>query len=76
MTTVLTLSQRLVEAETALHDLVRGVKPSVVVDQNGERVEYQHANIAQLRLYIRDLTRQIAEANGTAVSSGPMNVFM
>lgn len=76
MTATLTLSQRLVEAEQAYHDLVRGAKPSVVVDQNGERVEYQHANIAALRAYIRDLREQIAAANGNATPRGPMQVFM
>ena len=51
-----------------------GGQPLVVVDQNGERVEYTRANSAQLRAYILELQRAIA-SNGTTIASGPMGVI-
>ncbi len=49
-------SVRLSQAEEALHNLVTGKMASVVVDQNGERVEFSKTNIADLRAYIATLT--------------------
>lgn len=58
-TNSLILNMRKNEAETALHKLVTGQMPRVLVDQNGERIEYTMTNIAQLRAYIADLEAQI-----------------
>ena len=70
----LTAAQKLVQAEDAYHRLMIGGQPLVVVDQNGERVEYTRANAAQLRAYILELQRLIA-SNGTTTASGPMGVI-
>lgn len=69
-----TLAQKLVQAEDAYHRLMIGGQPLVVVDQNGERVEYTRANSAQLRAYILELQRLIA-SNGATIASGPMGVI-
>lgn len=50
-----------------------GGQPSVVVDRNGERVEFTRATAAQLMAYIELLRMQVA---GTASSSrGPLGVI-
>lgn len=56
----MTSAERLVEAQQALHELVTGTSARVVVDQNGERVEYTAANVGRLRAYIEELKREIA----------------
>lgn len=66
----LTTAQRLVEAEDALHQLLTGTSARVVVDQNGERIEYTAANAGKLRAYIQELKQEIAgEPIG---SNGPL----
>lgn len=55
----MTLQEKLTQAETAYHNLVIGGQPRVVVDQNGERVEYTAANANRLRLYIAELKSQV-----------------
>ena len=56
----MTLAQKLVEAEDALHRLTIGQAAVEVVDQSGERVRYHFANRAALAAYVADLRRQIA----------------
>lgn len=46
---------RLVSAEDAMHNLMTGASPRVVVDQNGERIEYTVARTNDLRAYIMHL---------------------
>lgn len=58
------------EAKAAYHELLTGQAAVVLVDSNGERVEYRPANVNQLRSYIRDLEAQL----GTATPSGPMRL--
>lgn len=48
-------AEKLAEAEQAYHDLVTGNKARVIVDQNGERVEFVTTNKAQLYQYIVSL---------------------
>lgn len=48
-------TQRLRDAENALHLLVTGQQARVYVDQNGERVEYVSARTNDLRKYIDEL---------------------
>lgn len=55
-----------------MHDLRTGRSARVVVDQNGERVEFTSANVAGLRAYIDELERAIAE---TSISRGPLRPF-
>ncbi len=56
----MTLQERLDEAKAALHDLMTGRAVRVVVDQNGERVEYSVGNRANLLAYIAMLEAEIA----------------
>lgn len=56
----LTLQQQLDDAQAQYHELVVGRAPRVVVDANGERVEFTAANQQKLYLYIQSLQAQIA----------------
>ena len=49
------------EAFNALHSLRTGTQPRVVVDTNGERVEYTAANEARLSKYVDDLARLLGK---------------
>lgn len=49
----------LVEAREQYHKLVMGIAPRVVVDQNGERVEFTAANRQSLYNYIAELEKQL-----------------
>lgn len=51
------LEARLAEAKQAYHDLLTGTKARVVVDSNGERVEFVAANRQALYAYIQELER-------------------
>lgn len=62
----------LAEAEAAYHQLQIGTSARVVVDQNGERVEYTSANRSALLAYIQSLKDQLA---CVSVKSGPMKVW-
>ena len=66
----LTTAEKLVEAETALHELLTGTSARVVVDQNGERIEYTAASAPRLRAYIDELKRSLAAPN--LGSNGPL----
>lgn len=66
----LTLQQQLDAANAAYHALMTGASPRVVVDQNGERIEYNAANADRLRDYIERLTALIANG-GTPSSRRP-----
>ena len=59
------------EARAEYHNLAIGLKARVVVDANGERVEYTVPRLPQFKLYIDELEKQLA---GTK-SSGPMGVY-
>lgn len=67
----MTLAEKLQQAESAYHKLVTGTQARVVVDQNGERVEFTAANAARLRMYIEELK---AEAQGRNFGA-PAQVF-
>lgn len=68
----LTTQQKLDAAEQAYHDLMTGRSARVVVDQNGERVEFTAANAARLQAYIDSLK---AELNPTTAVRRPMDVW-
>jgi hypothetical protein len=73
MASLAQLQTWLLEAELALHKLATGQTANVIVDQNGERVEYNKASMSSLRTYIGDLKAQIAQAGGTGPASvGPL----
>jgi len=67
-----TLAERLVQAETAYHNLMIGQSAREVVDQNGERVTFTVTNAATLAGYISKLKLEIA---GTPTSRGPLGVW-
>jgi hypothetical protein len=56
----MTPAERLADAEKQLHLLVTGQAATVMVDQNGERVEFRPADSRRLAAYIGELRRQIA----------------
>jgi len=66
----MTLVEKIAAAESAYHDLQTGKSPRVVVDQNGERVEFTPANASRLAIYIAELKRELA---GTSL--GPMRFY-
>jgi hypothetical protein len=67
-----TLTERLVEAESAYHDLMTGRSARVIVDSNGERVEYTPASAPRLFTYITELKRQLGLVGQ---GLGPMRVY-
>lgn len=53
------LQQRLTDAEKAYHTLAMGQQARVIVDQNGERVEFATAQKGVLANYILSLKAQL-----------------
>lgn len=70
-TAPLTVQQKLDEARKAYHDLMTGRSARVVVDGNGERVEFTSVNRASLYAYIRELEAQLPAAPAPSVSYAP-----
>lgn len=64
--------QMLREAKLEYHALSTGSKLVVMVDQNGERMEYNRAGAANLLAYIRQLEREL----GLGAASGAIGVWM
>lgn len=54
------LQTRLDDARSAYHQLMTGTAARVIVDQNGERVEFATANRGNLANYILSLEVQLA----------------
>ena len=69
-----TKQEMLTAAQSAYHDLMIGVSARVVVDQNGERVEYTAANAIRLQAYISKLESEIADEAGLFRVRGPARV--
>lgn len=69
----LTLQQRIDDAKAKYHSLITGRAPRVVVDQNGERVEYAPTNADKLKAYIQTLEDEQAGRN---YRGGPMKVWL
>lgn len=67
----MTIAEDLTDAQEQYHALLTGQKVRVVVDQNGERVEFTSANIGRLASYIDRLKAQIAGRS----SLGPARVY-
>lgn len=70
----LTLQQKIDEAEAALHALQTGTLARVIVDRNGERVEFSAANRSALISYLADLKRQLP-SEVTTPTNGPLGFF-
>lgn len=68
MPAILATNEMLQEARKSYHNLMMGLSPRVIVDQNGERVEYTAANGPKLYAYIQ----QLESALGTACGSTPV----
>lgn len=60
-------AELLAEAESAYHDLSLGRMPRVIVDQNGERVEFTAARKSDLYSYILQLRSQVGGVSGIAI---------
>jgi hypothetical protein len=69
--TIQPIVEKLTEARAAYHDLLMGRTARVVIDQNGERVEFVPANRQQLYLYIQSLELQLATPS---INRGPAGV--
>lgn len=69
---ILTLQQRLNEAQAAYHALLTGASVREVHDSSGERIIYTQANRESLKAYIATLEAQIRSASGSSVGPGPM----
>lgn len=67
-----TNAELLTQAQAAYHDLMIGVSARVVVDQNGERVEYTAANASRLQAYITSLQNLISDTDGVTRTKGPL----
>ena len=65
------LQGRLAEARQAYHTIMTGGAVKVVVDQNGERVEYQQGSATRLLAYIAALENQL----GIGCPTGPLNIW-
>lgn len=65
------ITARLESAEEAYDQLVTGKMAKVLVDQNGERIEFTPANRSDLLAYIDSLKAQLGTAN-----IGPLRVFL
>ena len=57
------------EARKAYHALMTGTSPRVVVDQNGERLEFVAANSQKLYNYIAELEQKLGTPCGAAPSA-------
>lgn len=66
------LVERLAQAEEALHNLLMGGHARVIVDSNGERVEYTAGNATRLRSYIYEIKLRL----GVRTAQGPMKMWM
>ena len=61
----------LAEAEAVYHQIQLGGGIRTLVDQNGERIEYQAANLSKLSGYIYQLKVEL----GLVPCTGPARVF-
>lgn len=59
MAAILATQTMLDEARLAYHQLQMGTQASVIVDMNGERVEFTKANLSKLYGYMQVLANQL-----------------
>lgn len=64
MPAIIATNALLNDARKAYHALMTGTSPRVVVDQNGERVEFTAANKQGLYSYIQQLEAQLGAGCG------------
>jgi hypothetical protein len=76
MPAIVATSQLLAEARQAYHSLMTGTSARVVLDQNGERVEFTAANAQKLYSYIMELERQLNPVQaGATPPNAPATFF-
>lgn len=66
------LVYKITEAEDAYHDLMTGRAARIVIDQNGERVEFVAANRSALYTYIQQLKAQLPISMVAPKVRGPL----
>lgn len=66
------IRQRLAVAYEQYDKLITGRAPRVLVDQNGERLEYTAANAERLERYIASLEAKLADHPSTQRVIGPL----
>ncbi len=67
----MTLQEQLAQAEASYHNLITGQMARVVVDSNGERVEFTATTSGALARYIEQLKLKI----NNQAATGPLRVF-
>lgn len=67
--------QKLDAAREAYHNLMTGAMARVVVDQNGERVEFVAANASRLAAYIKQLEAECAMGVAMPRPQAPFGFF-
>jgi hypothetical protein len=65
MAAIIATTTLLNEARKAYHALMTGAQPRVVVDANGEKVEFTPANASKLYTYIQQLETALATPCGS-----------
>lgn len=66
------ITAALIDAETAYGNLLMGKSARVLVDNNGERVEFTSANQAKLGAYVEQLRRRQATVCAIPSASAPI----
>ena len=69
------LNAQIVEAKAALHALMLGQAAAVIVNRNGERVEYTQASRRDLASYIATLEQQLLNGGALLRISQPAGVI-
>lgn len=70
MTSRVEIETKLREARAAYHALMTGTLARVVVDQNGERVEFAASNQGKLYSYIQQLELELGRHVGSPMQMG------
>lgn len=66
--------EQLNEARLAYQRIATGQSVAVVIDQNGERIEFQRANIAALQALIREMELCLNADRAAAIR--PLGVYL
>lgn len=68
---IIIIQAQLASARTSYHNLVTGKAAKVIVDQNGERLEFVQANASRLWAYIQSLQKLLTGERAT----GPLRAY-
>lgn len=75
MTCTFYTPEMLRELKDAYLRIVTGQNVIVVIDQNGERIEYQKANLTELANLIRTVEAELARCAGGLGAYQPLRVY-